>query len=718
MYKTDEQLFDKDEDNYCIYHYTLGYTENFALPQRYLYTYCIRTNGSRLYNYHEQLNINITSISFSDLRKLGITPNELLLWSAPIDIVEDFQIYLTDISRKSSLLDTKRFYNCTWPLFGPICQFQFEIKHSSFDDLTKKALLQIEDDYTNDRHLKKPTSCYTQLPCDYIYPYPLCLDWREVCDGKMHCLNRAPDEENCFELELNECPNPDEYRCHNGAQCISRDFWYEDKAHPDCLDRSDEILDYSPICFGSPSVRCEEHTCRPGPTTLACGDGSCDEFQECKNGRTEQLYIILDKKPTDKSLNDICWQIISCLIGISWHGSCSCLRADTCAELILLHCPPLFRYPSHPIALGHIYSFYTNTQSYVNRLITITLPTYICYEKNFCPVFETSSQLFRPILITLDNRTFYYCHNQSNLPISLMDRTRSWGHFQKAVEKFYAASCLTYGQLYMNITKNCSSYSQLYQCAQSNKCISKHRLLDSIQDCPLGDDEEYEQSCSLINNKYRFQCRINQTLKCISPILYQHTEYDCLTDKINIYNGNDPEKIDANSPISFGTLCDGFEDRDPLIIDEQTVETDETHCDYRIWPCNNTYTHCNGYWNCDNGLDEIDCPSNFAHNSEKHSCKTMEHVCISPFTFAPMCLHISLVNDGVVDCLGASDERQLCRKKYKDLSQRYQCSDDDRCFSPNIICDGLPHCDNHEDEKFCVHILVSKIIYFFVVKFL
>ena len=49
-----------------------------------------------------------------------------------------------------------------------------------------------------------------------IYPLSICLEWSEIYDGKIDCLNNDIDEKNCFQVELNEC-NEDEYRCHNDA---------------------------------------------------------------------------------------------------------------------------------------------------------------------------------------------------------------------------------------------------------------------------------------------------------------------------------------------------------------------------------------------------------------------------------------------------------------------------------------------------------------------
>jgi hypothetical protein len=46
----------------------------------------------------------------------------------------------------------------------------------------------------------------------------ICLDWREICDGKIDCKN-GYDERYCQALEMNECNPLTERRCYDG-QCI------------------------------------------------------------------------------------------------------------------------------------------------------------------------------------------------------------------------------------------------------------------------------------------------------------------------------------------------------------------------------------------------------------------------------------------------------------------------------------------------------------------
>ena len=297
-----------------------------------------------------------------------------------------------------------------------------------------------------------------------------------------------------------------------------------------------------------------------------------------------------------------------------------------------------------------------------------------------------------------------HCHKLDDLSIINHTKNIIWEHLQKTVEKKYRSACPIYNQLHQNISKNCHSYSQLYQCEDSIKCISKHRLLDGIIDCPNGDDEKYTSSCLLENASQRFQCSINQSIECISPLLIDNKEYQCATKLPNNYQENpnfSPEKTDEKSPISFQTLCDGFEERYPTLMNDQTNETDETNCHQHIWPCNNSYTYCNYFWNCPNGLDEINCPLIDEDYPLKPVCKSWQYTCISPVNYTLKCLNLSQINDNIVDCLGGSDERHICRKLSNDPSFRYLCSDEKKCISTLTLCDLTFNCLNEEDEKLC-----------------
>ncbi|CAF4777463.1 unnamed protein product [Rotaria sp. Silwood2] len=186
--------------------------------------------------FHIENNDIFPKLTFADLAKLNITSQQLYLWSAPIDLIKRYQFYLNELLTSNSVsLGNQVFYNCTLPRFGTMCQYEIIYYHSNHSSLNE-----IFDDYYQ-LYEYDPTNltCYTHLQCNRG-PFPACLDWSEICDGQVDCIDDNFDEEYCWQLEINEC-NDNEYRCTNG-QCIPRSFFRDDDNTPDCLDGSDEVL--------------------------------------------------------------------------------------------------------------------------------------------------------------------------------------------------------------------------------------------------------------------------------------------------------------------------------------------------------------------------------------------------------------------------------------------------------------------------------------------
>ncbi|CAF4404750.1 unnamed protein product, partial [Adineta steineri] len=69
-------------------------------------------------------------------------------------------------------------------------------------------------------------------------------------------------------------------------------------------------------------------------------------------------------------------------------------------------------------------------------------------------------------------------------------------------------------------------------------------------------------------------------------------------------------------------------------------DTDETNCD--SWPCDNPYTHCNKYWNCQHGTDELNCPNS--------KCSLDEHECYNQQSELSYCVSLHNTFDKYVDC--------------------------------------------------------------------
>ncbi|CAF4423576.1 unnamed protein product, partial [Adineta steineri] len=95
--------------------------------------------------------------------------------------------------------------------------------------------------------------------------------------------------------------------------------------------------------------------------------------------------------------------------------------------------------------------------------------------------------------------------------------------------------------------------STMYQCYNSSKCISKHQLVDRIQDCPFNDDETYNESCSLVDVHHRFPCFVNDKAICLAAITILDRKPDCTsgTDELS------KEFDETVTHIHFPTICDG-----------------------------------------------------------------------------------------------------------------------------------------------------------------
>ncbi|CAF1145123.1 unnamed protein product [Adineta steineri] len=598
------------------------------------------------------------------LYEQNITSQNLLEWSTTIDLAERYQIYREHKKDFISVEDDHySFYNCSWLWFGSFCQYSFEF----FDDESFGRFVE----YTfraKTVMLNNPMiTCYSHLKCETLLT---CLDWRDICDGEMDCLD-GTDESDCWALEMNECTT-EEFRCHNG-QCIPAVFLSDEPMYSDCLDRSDEPInsDFSFTCFENPSFPCEDRSCRPGKYEFSCGDGQCIREMDgiCSNGKANFFS------------NDSCMNAMNCLLKMlddeddedddddddgeeEW---CNQLCSDV--SCLLDHCPGLFEFPAEPILYGHVRMMF-ETENVINEA---WLPSYICYNEELC-------KEFLPATIHFNGSA---CRHINQLDLSAMSNGENLELLIQHLKRiFRVCGVIPTG------TYDCN-HSNAYQCRNSTKCISKYRLVDGIIDCPFEDDENYNKSCELSDYRFRFRC-FDDEKRCFAHSIVTNGYEDC--------HGGEDEEIDTpvnkQRHIYFPTICDGYEQLIPVIIDGRN-ETDETECEY--WPCDSIYHRCDGVWHCYNGADELDCQGSV--------CLSFEHMCVLPNAPNKVeCLPINRTGDGVIDCLGASDERQYCRMiSSKNKNQRFFCWNDTRCISSDDLCDGYNDCKFDDDEQFCMN---------------
>ncbi|UJR07191.1 hypothetical protein I4U23_011479 [Adineta vaga] len=592
-----------------------------------------------------------SKFTFEELSIENITSEQLYLWSTPIDIIENYQFYLNELSlfNKSSL-SQEVFYNCTFPRFGSMCQYEFDHyrpQHSSFMEI-------IDDFYSTYQYKPINFTCYIHLECHHEHS-PICLDWTDICNGRIDCFDTELDEKDCWQLEINEC-HDDEYRCING-QCIPKSFVLDEENFPDCLDRSDEYI----------GAYNENNGCNQEKPSFKCEDVRCQAktwIDSCWSQRDRAILMNMFSMK-DNTTSDQCWNAFLCdaieLHKPSFSNCAHSCENKPCKKIIELNCPDMISMPIIPILFGDIYFAYEKYNSTMKDSNEYKYP-YLCYNNSRYDRYfkELSKNFGNYSIVKFNNRMCHRViipfilgqvsvHSITRIYLSLILRHDLW----------------QYQQVY-NYNSIICKRSNMYQCINSSKCISIYRLKNSIRDCPNSDDED--------------EISLNHTVFLTEPMNWDREEM----------------KLEyAKTHISFQTICDGFTELIPIKINER-YETDETECEH--WLCDNIYTRCNGILNCRNGADETNC-----HISSSN-CSSNEIQCVSPITNEFICITTKQVNDSHIDCLGASDEPALCRTDYQVINTKnFYCINArfEPCIEYSELCNDDKLCLQGEDEQFC-----------------
>ncbi|CAF1542780.1 unnamed protein product, partial [Adineta ricciae] len=637
LYRTDRtQISSLPSDAFdCLYYYVLENIVMYNLssidfnPTHQIIPYCVRTNRKASTSVNPLA--NSTAFTFGDLQTYGIEAYDLLSWSAPFDLVERYQEYVNDLTPNKTSHDV--FYNCSWPWFGALCEYTFYLNMHSFESIVRMMFL-AKDYRTSDNF--KPTmvtnlTCYTHLNCTRG-ALPACLDWREICDGRINCLNDGVDEQNCFQLEANQCSD-DEFQCRNGM-CIPASFFDENSFDLDCMDGSDEsryqrlkmLAEPRVYCFQDPAFRCEEVSYAASFLHMFCGDGQACSINSqicCKNGRDFLLKEIIESYEENKHLSNECWHALYCstnhAVRLTAECSIYCIKkTNQCIINMTKVCSSSFAvYPQKPVFDGHIrYVYLTNQTHILQDILHIDGLSCVTSEAMSLDLFEYSSlDFFQACFIINMSGNDTHCRDSS-----------------------------------------------LFHCPNTSKCISKQRLVDMKVDCFDGADEKFNASCALAKEAHRFRCSSEE--KCIPWLNFRNNIHDCFDGEDELSSTNEP------SSFSFQIICSGFQHIDLISFDEMN-ETDETNCEE--WPCSNIYTRCDGGWTCLNGEDEIGCDTVWQQVVE---CPPNHHPCVSPSNLTKICLPITQFNDSVVNCLGALDELAYCRQQMGQTDHKlatYRC---------------------------------------------
>ncbi|CAF1516181.1 unnamed protein product, partial [Adineta steineri] len=641
---------------------------------RQISSYCMSESSLK---FHIENDNTFPTFSFANLAKTNITSEDLYFWSTPIDIIEQYQIYL--LSNDSSLAE-KIFYNCTLPRFGSMCQYELYIYHENYSSLYEM----ISSYYKN--YLYDPTNltCYTHVQCHRGYS-PACLDWTEICDGKVDCLDGEYDEEHCWELEFTEC-EPNEYRCNIG-QCIPDEFVQDDTKNFDCIDRSDERvrknIELETFLAAEPAFAHDDTICRFIFVTSSC-------IYSRESTLIESMFSI-----KDNNVSDECWSAYKCYFAINTaeHPNLITYKIinEECIPIIRKTCPDMLYVPNIPILFGHVYTAYKKNEL-LDPQVFLNLP-YLCSNKSF---YDDSLEL---VLATPLNNTMCFKLSRFtpwSIPLLFIPDVTS--QFQKPKDNVF--QIIKNHHAIINFPRHRCNESNFYQCSNSSKCISFHRLINGVTDCPYNDDENiYEDTnpelFTQVKHKY-YKCHV--TNKYIAQLEVSDGKCHCGLDEYNFCEDEDIIENFTRRTLSFQTTCDDFQELYSITIDRKN-ETDETECEE--WECDNIYTHCDEIWNCLDGKDEMNCDYSLP---PLINCSSDYQKCVILNTSELTCLPINKVNDGISDCLGGTDERALCQPlPYTNLYGQFACQRTYKpiCLLPYNLCDGFASCLYKDDERFC-----------------
>ncbi|XP_033169646.1 basement membrane-specific heparan sulfate proteoglycan core protein isoform X23 [Drosophila mauritiana] len=221
----------------------------------------------------------------------------------------------------------------------------------------------------------------------------------------------------------------------------------------------------------------------------------------------------------------------------------------------------------------------------------------------------------------------------------------------------------------------CKCSGDKYKCQRGGGCIPKSQVCDGKPQCH---DRSDESACHL-------QGRLNKTrlgVKCLES-QYQCGDGSCISGYKRCNGIHDC--ADASDEYNCIYDYEDTYDTDPNNNPLNECDILEFECDYSR--CLPLEKKCDGYADCEDMSDELECQSYTDH------CLESEFECDS------YCLPRDQLCNGNPNCLDGSDERNctFCRE------DAYLCNTGE-CVADNQRCNGIADCADGSDERHCARI--------------